>query len=169
MVYKWKTNFYKAPASVAAQVMDELTQTGGLTAQRLVDVSRPESAPLHDDFEWNNDKAAEMFRQEQARHMIQNIVVIADETPKQEQTRAFVHIVTEENTEGSYEPIHVVLHDEDKTAILIKCAERELAAFRAKYAGIKAFARILSDIDGYFGKTNEPLLQQRPKDKYESA
>lgn len=145
MVYKWKTNFYKTPASVAAGVMEELSKDGKLTAKSLVDASRPVNAPLHDEFEWNNDKAAELYRQEQARTMIQNIVVINEESPKQETTRAFVHIKQEETS--AYEPIAVVIHDEDKLAILYKTALRELESFKAKYKGIKAFEAVIKEID----------------------
>lgn len=145
MVYKWKTGFYKTPASVAADVMEGLSQNGGLTAESLVDASRPEDAPLHNEFEWNNDKAAELYRQDQARTMIQSIVVINEASPAQETTRAFVHIQQGESKQ--YEPIQVVIRDEDKLKLLYETAKRELEAFRNKYKGIKAFEKVFLEID----------------------
>lgn len=145
MIYKWKTNYFKTSAEVAAGVMDELSQEGRLTAANLVDASRPEDAPLHREFEWDNDKAAEMYRQDQARLMIRNIVIINEQSEQQETTRAFVHIKEEETS--TYEPILVVVKDEDKLQKLYETAKRELAAFRLKYKSIQAFAALFEEID----------------------
>lgn len=144
MIYKWKTNFFKTSAEIAAGVMDELSREGRLTAANLVEASRPEDAPLHRDFEWDNDKAAEMYRQDQARLMIRNIVVINDQSEKQETTRAFVHIQQETPV---YESIEVVVRDEDKLQILYETAKKELISFKMKYKGIQAFAALFEEID----------------------
>lgn len=145
MIYKWKTNFYKTPASVAAAEMMKLSENEGLTAENLVNASRPEDAPLHKEFEWNDEKAAELFRQEQARYMIRDIIIINDDSPKQEQVRAFVHIKQPEQQQ--YEPFQVVVKDEDKMSILLETAKKELASFKAKYCGILEFAKLFEAID----------------------
>lgn len=145
MVYKWKTGFIKTPANIAGEVMEELSKEGRLTPRGLVDASRPDDAPLHNEFEWNDETAAELYRQEQAKFLIREIVVVNDESPKKETTRAFVSIT--QNDERSYEPISVVLNDEDKTKILFETALRELKSFEAKYSGIKAFAALFAEID----------------------
>ena len=48
---------------------------------------------------------------------------------------------------NTYEPIQVILKDEDKTAMLLEQAKRELQAFKAKYAGLKELAAVISAID----------------------
>ena len=48
---------------------------------------------------------------------------------------------------NTYEPIQVILRDEDKTAMLLEQAKRELQAFKAKYAGLKELADVIKAID----------------------
>ena len=50
----------KAPAEVTGRVFEELANSeGGLSPRTLVDASRDENAPLHNEFEWRDDVAAE--------------------------------------------------------------------------------------------------------------
>lgn len=52
MVYEWKiTGICKVDANIAGAVCEELKNTVGLTRENLVNASRPEDAPLHDEFE----------------------------------------------------------------------------------------------------------------------
>ena len=58
MVYKWdKGSRFSVSAQVAGEVCEELEKKGELTAKNLVDVSRPEDAPLHKCFNWNDEEA----------------------------------------------------------------------------------------------------------------
>ena len=49
-------------AQISGEVCDALSEKGLLTAANLVDVSRPEDAPLHSVFEWVDSVAAEKWR-----------------------------------------------------------------------------------------------------------
>ncbi len=141
MTYEWKTGYYKASADVAGSVCKELENTVGLTAKNLVDASRPEDAPLHKEFEWRDDIAAEKFREQQARVLISNLVVITEEAAP---VRAYISI----NSAGqSYESIEVVLKDEDKRMQMFARALNELDCFRKKYASLKEFSGIFAEID----------------------
>ena len=52
--YTWLAGSrHKVDAEVAGRVCEELERNGGLTAERLVEASRPEDAPLHKEFEWD--------------------------------------------------------------------------------------------------------------------
>jgi hypothetical protein len=63
MVYKWKDAArLKTDAQTAGEICEKLEKNGGLTAKRLADESRPEDAPLHKEFEWNDATAAEAYR-----------------------------------------------------------------------------------------------------------
>ncbi len=52
---------------------------GILVPKDVVDDARPEDAILHPAFEWDNDAAAEMYRENQARSLLRNIVLIEKE------------------------------------------------------------------------------------------
>lgn len=137
MVYQWKgAACIKADAQQAGQVCEQLEQTGGLTAKRLLDASRPEDAPLHDEFEWNDSEAAEKYREQQARHIINSLTIVVEEKPV---TRAFVNIRA---AGPAYESINVIVKQEDKYAALLDQCKKELQAFFKKYNSIKELAPV---------------------------
>lgn len=141
MIYKWKTINYKTKPEVAGRVFEELEQTVGLTPKNLVEASRDENAPLHNEFEWNDYFAAEKYREQQARVMICNLTIKADNF---EPVRAFVSLTSDER---KYESISVILADRTKTEMLFDMALKELNSFKKKYADIKAFSTLFAEID----------------------
>lgn len=142
MVYKWKDgSHHKVSAQVAGEVCAALEERGELNAQNLVDVSRPEDAPLHDEFTWNNDVAAELWRTEQARKIIQHIS-LKTETPTP--VRAFFNI---EVKSPNYESLNAIVKHEDKYAALLKTALRELEAFRRKYMMLSELELVMQAIE----------------------
>lgn len=74
MVYEWKdlasVRNIKADAQVAGEVCEELEREGRLTPENLVEVSKDENAPLHNEFEWNDATAAKKYRRSQAQFII---------------------------------------------------------------------------------------------------
>lgn len=144
MVYEWKMpGLYNVPAQVAGEELDRIYQDRGkLDAADVVDESRPEEAVLHPCFEWDDPKAAELYRQQQARNLINCIVTVVD-TPKNKQveTRAFVHL------EQSYHPLTVVVIDTEKLYQLKLSAFRELKAFRKKYQNVAELVPVFQAID----------------------
>lgn len=144
MVYKWKTGSrFKTDVNVAVKVMKGLAEKGSLTPEALVDASRPEDAPLHSEFEWDDAKAAEEWRKQTGRVMIGSVVYIQEDQPKMPPVRAYYHI---EQKESVYEPIEVILRNDEKADKLFRLAVRELSAFRDKYASIKSFASLFREI-----------------------
>ena len=145
MVYQWKSGTrFGVAADVAAKIMNELEAEGRLSGNELVEASRPEDAPLHNEFEWDDSVAAEQWRCQQGRTMIAAITVIREEMPKSEPVRAYFHI---EKNQPNYERIETIIRSEDKAAMLFKVAMNELKAFKAKYSGLEAFKKIIEDID----------------------
>ena len=57
MVYKWKSGArIKGDAQASGELFEQLANTpDGLTARTLLDANIPESAPLHSDYEWNDE------------------------------------------------------------------------------------------------------------------
>ena len=130
-VFKWgESKRFSVSADVAGKVMTDLSNTIGLTAQNLVNVSRPEDAPLHKCFEWNDTKAAENYREWQARKMIAAIEIVSSESVGGGMveiepvlpTRAF-HALRTDNSEG-YESIGRIMSDEEKMERLLELAFR---------------------------------------------
>lgn len=142
--YKWKTASYiKADAEEAGKMCEELSQTIGLTPESLLEANKAEEAPLHNEFEWDDTEAAHKYRLGQARHIIQCLITIpegaAEETAP---VRAF--FVTEKTSK--YEHIDVILHNEDKRAIMLRQAIAELNAFKKKYAELAELTALFEQI-----------------------
>lgn len=64
------------------------------TNAKVVEAARPESSAMHTYFEWDNDTAGVLWREEQARYLVRNIVyVVADPRTEEEyptDERAFI-------------------------------------------------------------------------------
>ena len=142
MVYQWKkASYIKADANVAGQMCEQLEQTVGLTAKSLLDANRPKEAPLHGEFEWDDSKAAEQYREQQARHII-NCLCVKPERNDQEPVRAFFTI-----SQPSYENISVILQSAEKHSSLLDLALKELNAFKAKYNTLTQLEPVFDAID----------------------
>lgn len=134
MIYQWKTGArIKTDPVVALNVMSELDKQGRLNAETLVEVSKPEDAPMHNEFEWNDQVAADEWRKQQARCIIHSITYIDENDPKPEPTRVFFNI---EEHSGNYTAIQTIIKSEDKTEALKSQALKELQAFTRKYRTI---------------------------------
>lgn len=142
MVYEWKsTARIKVDANVAGQIFEELEQTVGLTAENLLNASRNENAPLHNEFEWDDDIAAEEYRKEQARYLIRNLCVQTEqkcETP----VRAYFIVNSK-----SYENIQTIFTDGVKHCALLDIALKELKAFQQKYKMLKELYPVFCAIE----------------------
>ena len=142
MVYKWKEgSHHKVSAQIAGEVCAALEERGELTAQNLVEVSRPEDAPLHEEFTWDNDVAAELWRKHQAQHIISHIS-LKTETPTP--VRAFFNI---EVKSPNYESLNTIVKHEDKYDALLRTALRELEAFRRKYRMLAELEQVMKAIE----------------------
>ena len=151
---KWG-KILKNSAEVAGPVLMALKESEkGLNPDTLLEASRPEDAPLHNEFEWDDTVAAEKFRKEQARYIIRHLVVIHKDTNGAEQIvkdRAFVF--TGKKKTG-YVPLGEALSNETWRANLLKAAYKDMEFFTAKYHRlnelsdvIDAMRRILSQRD----------------------
>lgn len=110
----------------------------------LVEASRPEDAPLHDEFEWNDTVAAQKWREQTGRVMIASIVVTPDVEESSQPVRAFFNI---ERGTHEYIPTEIIFSDEAKKQRLLDIAKRELFAFEAKYKTLTELDAVFKAID----------------------
>ena len=143
MVYQFKLpNLYPVSAQTAGEELHRIyADKGQLKPADVVDESRPTSAPLHPCFEWDDEVAAEKYREVQAGNLIRSITVV-HETPAHEpiEVRAFVKPM------DTYTPIEVIVNSKEQMAALLESALAELKAFEKKYATLSKLAPILDEI-----------------------
>ena len=143
IVYQWKIpGIIPTDAQTAGNELDRIYQKDGeLNPADIVDESRPDYAPLHPCFEWDDAKAAEKYREHQAGNIVRNITVVCDTQEEPQNVRAFVRV------QSTYQPMNIELQDVDKTQELLQSALRELKAFRDKYKTLVSLAPVMSAIE----------------------
>lgn len=150
--YEWSVDIYGIDANEAGKVMEGLEKTVGLTKKSLVDASRPEDAPLHKAFEWDDSIAGEKYREIQAGKMITNLKVVTkvDETKK---TRGFVSLEYGVGKPGVFESTEKVLSVTEKKNRLLTLAIRDLQAFRKKYISLSELGELFEVMDKLLKET----------------
>jgi len=147
MTYQWKTGSrIKADPELAAQVLDQLANENRLNAENVVEVSEPEDAVLHEDFEWNDEKAAVEYRKAQARYIMRSLVVVEETVTEETPTPIRYFFQIEENS-SNYTPINVIMQKADCMDALKRKALAELSAFKMKYTTIIKRCNAESDIN----------------------
>jgi len=152
MVYAWKPGArIKTPASIAGEVCEKLEASGGLTPGRLVEESRPEDAPLHNEFEWDDSVAAEKYREAQAGHIIRCIVAVKEANdPEPTQVRAFFPVTKE--SPNTYVHISKIVSDEYRMNNLLEQAKSEMRSFVRKYSALEKLRPVIQEME----KVTEP-------------
>lgn len=144
MVYQFKVpGLFPVSAQTAGEELRRIYENKGcLEPKDVVDKSRPEDAPLHDCFEWDDEAAAEKYREVQAGQIIRSVVVVQEEEQRPPvEVRAFV------NVQKTYRPIEVVVNSEEQMLELFNSALSELKAFERKYANLKQLSSVFEEIN----------------------
>ena len=156
MVYEWRGHSYKVPAQVVGELLDDIIKRdGSFTPKSFVDASRPDDAPTHLLFEWNDSIAGEKYRLVQAS-TIRSCIKIAhtkvdEETGKAEKlyVPAFVNKERDDNiTKAKF--VHfdrAMAKDSEWRETILQNAKRELIEFREKYRLYTEFSAVIAAID----------------------
>lgn len=134
----------KASAETLAQVLIPLAESGELTAAKLVEVSRPEDAPLHNEFEWDDTKAAQAYREHQGRSIIRCLQITVD--PEQSKPIPMLWTPQYDSAKPEYTPITTILTNADKRTLLYQDALKELRTFKAKYSALEEFGALFDEM-----------------------
>ena len=143
--YRYKFNgLHKVSADIAGQVCQELNESeGGLTPQKLVDVSRDVNHPLHAEFEWDDSIAAEAYRITQAKQLIRDITIVHDE----EEKKADRGFVITPGGNHVYVPLHDALSNEEWKNNLLLSAKRDMITFIAKYRRLQELTNVIEPME----------------------
>ena len=107
-------------------------QNGGvLKVEDVLIEARDESSPLHKHFEWDDSEAAEQYRRQQARALIQKCkITLIDSQPVE--IRAFVSLPTDRENGGGYRLTSEVMGDERMKAELLRDIQLTIARWTQK-------------------------------------
>ena len=144
--YSWRSG-KSVPAQIAGEVMEMIEKRDGeLTKEAFLEESRPEDAPTHNLFDWDDTTAAEKYRLTQARMCIQDIEITILQHDEPKKIHAFVNTTLGKNNNASYSNISVAMADENKRKSVLHNALTELKTFEFKYSEYSELAGIINEI-----------------------
>ena len=132
-------------AEALGKTLDALrSRKGRFAARDVVRAARSKSSPIHSLFEWNNARAAEMFREEQARGYIRSLVVVVEGDDGGE---IAVPVAVSFGPGDGYTATEVVMSSTQLRARLIQQALEEAEGWRARYRHLKELAAVFEAIE----------------------
>lgn len=120
-------------------------QNGGvLRPKDVVEAARDPDNILHPRFEWNNTKAAEQYRLLQARQLIRVSVQVVDNGNNGEPIKAYWSYQEDRYNRagGGYTAMVDILEDEERYAVMLEEAKKDLAIFRNRYKQLRELKRL---------------------------
>ena len=149
--YSWRYGHGEVSAQAAGETIKKIEDRDGIiTREALLEESRPEDAPTHKCFEWNDTEAAEKYRLWQAGQVIRDIVVTIIDTDKEaEPVRAPMFINTSvRNTEKArFVSTETALTNNELRSTVLENALSEFRMFRKKYGMLKELAKLFETFD----------------------
>ncbi|GHU93719.1 hypothetical protein FACS189479_05500 [Spirochaetia bacterium] len=169
MAYEYK---FKATISgVNAQAVgEELEALEKPTSTQIVQYAeKHKKSELYKCFEWNNDKAAAKYREEQARQILMNLVIV--QTAKRGREMVEVEVRAYENIregegKGVYIPIRDILGSEEYAEILFSEIQRGLLQLMGKMEKCKMLA---PDYKGFERGINQAIRSLHKKGRKPGA
>jgi hypothetical protein len=144
--WRWAEGSRK-PVKLAAALgatLDALrSKRGTFGARDVVKAARSKSSPIHSLFEWSDARAAEMFREEQARDYVRSLVVVIEHNGEE---LAMPVAVSFGPGEG-YTSTEVAMSSTQLRARLIQQALDEAESWRDRYRHLKELATIFEAIE----------------------
>lgn len=152
MVYKWKYGISGVSAQDTGEYFECLEKREGeIKPKTIVEEARPDDALLHSAFEWDDSEAAEKYREQQAKQIIRNVVVVQKKEGESLSVfRAIVNVSPKDNNHpqtGKYVSITTAEKSEEMRSIVLRNAISDLRAFKAKYQGISELIGVFSEIE----------------------
>ena len=142
MVIKWGVRKYNADPK---KCWDEIKSLGdAVTPEMIVEFARNPNTELHKCFEWDDTKAAEAWRKQQARIVCGSLVVVEE---KEEKEPITFRILQHDSQEQAYKPVTLIVKNEDEYKRLVNRAKAELASFRERYKNILELRNVIEEIE----------------------
>lgn len=122
---------------------------GTLRAQDVVTAAKSKESALHRYFTWDQGKAAERWRLEEARHLIMRVRVHLVPQGKQDpvMVREFVSLPSDRRPGRGFRPIQAVMTNDEMREEMLSMALSELSAIRAKYGDLQELCGVVKEID----------------------
>lgn len=148
--YAWREGAnYSISAETVGNVLENIeSRDGAITKKSFLEESRPDDAPTHKLFEWNDSKAAEKYRLAQAGKVISDLKIKLKVEEREEpiETTAILNIEERERKTGTYVNVITAMENKESRRIVLLRAISELQTFSRKYASLQELAGVFEAI-----------------------
>ena len=120
---------------------------GKVNPRDVLAEAKSDTSPLHRYFTWEDSKAGERYRLQEARALLQRYRIRIVEGEKTS-VRAFVSLTDERGKDGGYRPLMQVLGMEERREQMLADALEELQRFEAKYQMLSELEPLLLTLPG---------------------
>jgi hypothetical protein len=131
----------------AQAALEEIQKLRGgiLRPKDVVEEARPRSSPLHSYFTWDNGKAAEQWRLEEARRLIVSVRVSIQVEDRVVYAPAHVSLASDRlRSGGGFRPLKKVLDRAAWREELLQTALAELESMRKRYEMLAELAAVFA-------------------------
>ena len=146
-IYKWKDNTSFFNKYDANKIGKEIETIATVSRKSIVDKARDKKTELHKAFEWDDSKAGELYRQQQAGTLLTCLQVVIKTSATNENeiksTTAFVTL----KRDSEFEPIEAVVSNPEKLNILYERAVKQFKADRERYKEVEELQELFNLID----------------------
>jgi hypothetical protein len=145
--YGWaKGRSFGVSADVAGAELDRIREINGeLQSRDVVDAARPDDAPLHPAFEWDDWKAAENYRRHQAGTMIRALIVLPENSETETSPhRAYFRATASPEVPPSYVPAVELVQSPELFADAARRLSAELENARKSADELESIAKQMS-------------------------
>lgn len=137
----------KAQFKTKWEELTHLADRGLLKPEAVVDFAQDENTHLHKCFEWNDSKAANRYRLNQARQQISMYVMVVESPKGPVKIRAFQSLPSDRQSGGGYRKTTDILQDDALVAELVNSAMKDLATVRSRYEAVQALSPVWEAAD----------------------
>jgi hypothetical protein len=114
---------------------------------------RNKRAALHKEFEWDDTKAAQRFRLDQARHLIRLYINVIETEDGDIPARMYVSLEGDRKSTGGYRTLESVMTNAELREQLLQQALDEFQRVRRKYQTLQELAPIFAAMDRVVQRT----------------
>lgn len=152
-IYKAKSGaqFDGKKVQIYGKFLNHLAKSkkGQLTPREVLGGARSEDSPIHDCFEWDNDRGAEKYRIHQAQNLMNHIGIVVTYKGEEKVIPMFINLIIDEGKkpERKYVQSEIVAENEEYRRQAIENALRELISWQIRYKDIQELGKVFSAIE----------------------
>lgn len=149
MIYEWGQRSFGVDANVVGTIVERIAKEndGVCPPALLVDEARTKDSALHGLFTWDNRKAADEWRKQEARQVVKALVVVVDDSEIRPPAFVHVRVSTDNGEREGYSATLDVIKDPALRSQALHEAIVTLRGFRRRYEALTELQPVWEALD----------------------